>query len=119
MDIYDHTHLVVGSTSIQIIDMDNLEKRRTVADDSNEDESLEDPPLHLVKFGPKGRLATASAENNRVRLWPSAVTQSMGIVTMPEALFVIGEDIQGHGCVYRYCGGSVLSIIILAQGSIA
>lgn len=102
MDIYDHTHLVVGSTSIQIIDMDNLEKRRIIADDTNaEDESLEDPPLHLVKFGPKGRLATASAENNLVRLWPSVVTQTAGVVTMPEALFMVGEDIQGHGCVYR------------------
>ena len=99
--MYDHTHLVLGSTSIQVIDIDNHDKKRTVADDANEDESLEDPPLHLVKFGPKGRLVTASAEGNMVKLWPPVVDNSGGIVTMPEAMFLIGEESQRHlGCVY-------------------
>ena len=90
--VYDHTHLAIGSTSIQVIDIENRDRRRTVADDTNDDESLENPPLHLVKFGPKGYLVTASAENNIVKLWPPVVTQAGGVVTMPKAMFVVGEE---------------------------
>ena len=98
--VYDHTHLAIGSTSIQVIDIDNRDRKRTVADDSNDDESLEDPPLHLVKFGPKGRLVTASAEDSVVKLWPPVVTQAGGIVTMPAAMFMVGEENQEQGCIY-------------------
>ena len=33
--------LVIGSTLIQLVDTENLEKRRTIADDTVSDESLE------------------------------------------------------------------------------
>ena len=37
-----HSHFVaMGSTSVQLTNVDNFEWRRTVADDSHEDESLE------------------------------------------------------------------------------
>ena len=32
---------MIGSTLIQLVDIDNLEKRRTIADDTVSDESLE------------------------------------------------------------------------------
>lgn len=102
MDTHDHTYLVIGSTFVQIIDMDNPEKRRIIADDSNEDESLEDPPLHLVRFGPQGRLVTASAESNLVRLWPAVITHTTGIVTLPEALFLLKDNFEEAGCVHWY-----------------
>ncbi len=98
--VYDHTHLVLGSTSVQIVDIEDLDKRQTVADDTNDDESLDNPPLHLAKFGPQGRLVTASAESNVVKLWPPVVTQTGGIVTMPEAMLAVGEENQGRGSIY-------------------
>lgn len=98
--VFDHTHLAIGSTSIQIVDIEDQDKKQTVADDTCDDESLENPPLHLIKFGPGGRLVTASAENNVVKLWPPMVTQTGGVVTMPDAIFAVGEESQERGCVY-------------------
>ncbi len=98
--VFNHTHLAIGSTSIQIVDIEDQDKKQTVADDTCEDESLENPPLHLVEFGPNGRLVTASAESNVVKLWPPVVTQTGGVVTMPDAIIAVGEEHQERGCVY-------------------
>lgn len=93
------SYLILGSSSIQLVDMESPEKRRTVADDSHEDENLLNPPLHLVQLGPKGRLATASVESNIVKLWPP-VSQNTGHITFAESTLHVGEDRNSVGCVY-------------------
>ena len=100
VDQWEDTHLVVGSTSVQVINIDILEKRRTVADDSCEDESLENPPLHLAQYGPTGCLVTANVESNVVKVWPS-VLQTAGVVTVPEHRICVGKELDESGCVYR------------------
>lgn len=96
------SHLILGSTSIQLVDMDTPEKRRTVADDSQEveDENLLNPPLHLVHFGPKGRMVTASVEGCLVKFWPP-VSQNTGHMVSIEATIHVGEDRNSVGCIYR------------------
>ena len=102
LDISMHggSHMILGSTSIQLVDMDALEKRRIIADDTQEDENLLDPPLHLARFGPKGCLVTASVENNVVKLWPS-VSQTSSHMMYPERTIYAREDRNGNGYVYR------------------
>lgn len=100
MSMYGGNHLLLGSTSIQLLDLQAPEKRQIVADDSQEDEDLHDPPLHLVHFGPKGRMATASVESNVVKLWP-AVSQNTGRVTFAENTLSVGEDRGSIGSIYR------------------
>ena len=100
VSLYATTHLILGSTSIQLVDVEALEKRRTIADDSQEDENLLNPPLHLVQFGPKGQIATASVESNVVKLWP-AVSQNTGHITYAENTLHVGESKSSLGCVYR------------------
>lgn len=92
--------MILGSTSIQLMDMSAPEKRQIVADDSQEDESLHDPPLHLVRFGPKGRMVSASVESNTVKLWPS-LAQNTGHMTSVESSMKVGKD-KTFGAIYRY-----------------
>lgn len=96
------SHMILGSTSIQLMDMDAPEKRRTVADDTQEeeDENLLNPPLHLVQFGPKGRMVSASVEDCTVKVWPP-VLQNTGHMMAVEASIHVGEDRNSVGCVYR------------------
>lgn len=105
VSMYAGSHLILGSTSIQLVDVESPEKRRTVADDTQEDENLLDPPLHLVQFGPKGQIVTASVESNVVKLWP-AVSQNSGHITYAESTLHVGEDKSSMGCVYRYVAAS-------------
>lgn len=62
----------------------------------------QNPPLHLVAFGPKGRLVTAAVESNIVKLWPS-VTPHSSIVTTPESSITVSHEqsVTEEGCVYR------------------
>ena len=101
------SHVILGSTSIQLVDMEAPEKRRTIADDTQEDENLLDPPLHLAQFGPKGRIVTASVENNIVKLWPS-VSQTANHMMYPEHTIYAREDRSGSGYVYRLVYNSLL-----------
>ena len=103
ISIYGSSHLILGSTSIQLVDIEFPEKRRTIADDLQEDESLIDPPLHLSQFGPKGEMATASVENNIVKLWPQ-VPHTSSHDTQPECRLLVGDS-DTNGCVYRYVTG--------------
>ena len=100
MSIHSGSHLILGSTSIQLMDMSAPEKRQIVADDSQEDESLHDPPLHLVRFGPKGRVVSASVESNTVKLWPS-LAQNTGHRAFVESCLKVGEE-KSFGTIYRY-----------------
>ena len=91
---------MVGSTTVQLIFLDNLDKRRTIADDMGSDESIEDPALHRVKFGPKGHIVTASVEASVLKLWP---TMSIGskIVAEPDTRILMGQELDEFGCIYR------------------
>lgn len=100
VDQWEDSQLVVGSTSVQLISVDYLERRRTVADDSCEDESLENPPLHFAQFGPTGSLVTANVESNVIKIWPSVV-QASNVVTIPEKRISVGQELDDSGCVYR------------------
>lgn len=100
MSIYGDSHLILGSTSIQLLDMQAPERRQIVADDTQEDENLHDPPLHLVRFGPKGRMVTASVENNVVKMWP-ALSNNTGHITFAENTLHVGEDRNTIGSIYR------------------
>ena len=100
LSVYGGNHLLLGSTSIQLVDLDSPEKRRTVADDTQEDENLQDPPLHLAKFGPKGHMVTGSVENVVVKLW-SPVTQTTGHIMHPETIILVREDKYSIGSIYR------------------
>lgn len=82
------------------MDMSAPEKRQIVADDSQDDENLHDPPLHLVRFGPKGRMVSASVESNTVKLWPSLAQNTTGHVTSVESSLKVGED-RSFGTIYR------------------
>lgn len=101
IDEWEDTNLLVGSTSVQLINIENLERKRTIADDSCEDESLENPPLHFAQYGPTGSLVTANVESNVVKVWPSVV-QTSGVVTVPEKRICVGQELDDSGCVYRY-----------------
>ena len=62
----------------------------------------QNPPLHLVAFGPNGHLVTAAVESNIVKIWPP-LSQS-NIVTTPDSSIAVKHE-QGQeeaGCVYRY-----------------
>ena len=62
----------------------------------------QNPPLHLVTFGPNGHLVTATVESNIVKIWPP-LSQS-NIVTTPDFNITVKHE-QGQeeaGCVYRY-----------------
>jgi len=109
--------LAIGSTNIQLVDTNNLDKRRTVADDTVSDESLQNPPLHLVAFGPKGRLVTAAVESNIVKLWPS-VTPHSSIVTTPESSITVSHEqsVTEEGCVYSLSMSPSLNSPWLAVG---
>lgn len=98
--MYGDSHLILGSTSIQLLDMQAPERRQIVADDTQEDEDLHDPPLHLVQFGPKGRMVTASVESNVVKLWPT-LSQNTGHITFTENTVYVGEDRNSVGSIYR------------------
>lgn len=91
--------LVIGSTSTQLVNMDNYDRRRTIVDTSmeEEDEDLENPPLHLVTFGSQGRLATAAVEGNTVKLWPPVSSKS-NIVSIPDTSIAVGQELPG--CIY-------------------
>ena len=99
MSTYGGNHLVLGSTSIQLVDLNELEKRQTIADNVQDDENLVDPPLHLTQFGPKGKMATASVENNTVKLWPH-ISLSSDCSTHPENRIKVGGA-SGTGYIYR------------------
>ena len=101
ISMHGNSYLLLGSTTIQLVDMESLEKRRTVADDTQEDENLLCPPLHLAQFGPNGQMVTASVENNKVKLWP-LISQTTGHITHPEKMLHIGEDKNSIGSIYRY-----------------
>ena len=101
--LHTGNHMILGSTSIQLMDIDSPEKRRTLADDSQEeeDENLLNPPLHLVQFGPKGRMVTASVEGSLIKVWPP-VSQNTGPMVSIESTIHVGEDRNSVGCVYRF-----------------
>ena len=90
VDQWEDTHLVVGSTSVQVINIDILEKRRTVADDSCEDESLENPPLHLAQYGPTGCLVTANVESNVV------ICKQQVLLRSQSTEFVSGKNLMSQ-----------------------
>ena len=98
-------YMIAASTSIQLIDRESPERRRTIADDVAEDENLEDPPLHLVRFGPKGQVATASVESNILKLWPS-VAQTSSPNMQPENRIQVQENKDTTGYIYRYTESS-------------
>ena len=62
----------------------------------------QNPPLHLVAFGPKGRLVTAAVESNIVKLWPP-ISPNSSIVTTPESSITVThkQNVKEPGCVYR------------------
>lgn len=108
ISVYGGSHVILGSTSIQLVDIESPEKRRTIADDLHEDENLNDPPLHVVQFGPKGRMATASVESNTVKLWPQ-VPHISSHNTHPESRLHVGDSV---GSIYKY----VLLLICIDRG---
>ena len=100
MSVFGGSHLMLGSTSIQLLDLQLPDKRQIVADDTREDENLHNPPLHLVQFGPKGRMVTASVESSLVKLWP-APSSNTGRITRAEKTLHVGEDKDSVGTIYR------------------
>ena len=100
IDIHGDNQLVVGSTTVQFMYLDNLEKRRTIADDMGSDESLEDPALHRAKFGPKGHIITASVEASVLKLWP-VMSNTSKIVSEPDTRILMGQELDQPGCIYR------------------
>lgn len=105
ISMYGNSHMVLGSTSIQLVNVESPEKRRTVADNLQDDENLLDPPLHLTQFGPKGQMATASVENCTVKLWPQ-VPHASSHITHPEGRIHVGGG-GTPGSIYRYSGSVV------------
>ena len=100
IDIHGEKQLVVGSTTVQLINLDSLDRRRTIADDMGSDENLLDPALHRVRFGPKGHIITAGVEGSVLKLWP-VMTNSSKIVSEPDTRLMIGQELDEQGCVYR------------------
>ncbi len=98
---FNEQHVVMASTSIQLVDLQSQDRRRTIADDVADDENLEDPPLHLAQFGPTGKVVTASVESNVLKLWPSMSSTSSPHV-QPEARIQVQDDSNSTGCIYRY-----------------
>ncbi|XP_019848951.1 PREDICTED: uncharacterized protein LOC109580353 isoform X2 [Amphimedon queenslandica] len=92
--------LALGSASIQVIDTTSpdYEWRRTVADDSSDDENLSDPPLHFVAYTSSGHLISASVESNLVKIWP--LINKGSIMMEPEGVLRIKEDMK-HGRITR------------------
>jgi ankyrin repeat protein len=82
-------HLVVSSTFVTLNSLGDPGQRRIVADDSQEDESLTDPPLHFASFGAEGVLATASVEGHVVKVWPPMTPQA-GLPVQPQARLEVG-----------------------------
>ena len=100
IDVHGENQLVVGSTAVQLINLDNLDRRRTIADDMGSDENLLDPALHRARFGPKGHVITAGVEGSVLKLWP-VMTSSSKIVSEPDTRLMIGQELDEPGCVYR------------------
>lgn len=100
IDIHGEKQLVVGSTTVQLINLDSLDRRRTIADDMGSDENLLDPALHRARFGPKGHIITAGVEGSVLKLWP-VMTNSSKIVSEPDTRLMIGQELDEQGCVYR------------------
>lgn len=100
IDIHGEKQLVVGSTTVQLINLDSLDRRRTIADDMGSDENLLDPALHRARFGPKGHIITAGVEGSVLKLWP-VMTSSSKIVSEPDTRLMIGQELDEQGCVYR------------------
>ena len=92
---------MVGSTTVQLINLNNFDKRRTIADDMGSDENLLDPALHRVKFGPKGHIITAGVEGSVLKLWP-IMSSSSKIVSEPDTRIMMGQELDESGCIYRY-----------------
>lgn len=109
--MHGSNHLILGSTSLQLVDGDNPEKRRTVADDTQEDENLLDPPLHLARFGPKGTLVTASVENCLVKVWPpiDENTGMYSIIICDRCLYLAPRHTCGLGVFFLSCVAALLS----------
>lgn len=92
--------VAMGSTFIQVADVITESGwRRTVADDSSEDESLENPPLHLVSFTPDGHLVTAGVESNDVKIWPSINPDS--VISQPLTIYHPKEEKDEAGTIFR------------------
>jgi len=108
---FKERYVIMGSTSIQLVDLENPERRRTIADDVEEDENLLDPPLHLAKFGPTGRVVTASVESNVLKFWPALASMSSPVV-QPEVRVQVKEDRDSVGCIYRWVKGSYRGVNI-------
>lgn len=100
IDIHGDNQLLVGSTTVQLINLDNTDRRRTIADDMGSDENLLDPALHRARFGPKGHVITAGVEGSVLKLWP-VMTSSSKIVSEPDTRLMIGQELDNPGCVYR------------------
>jgi ankyrin repeat protein len=82
-------HLVVSSCFVTLESLDETNQRRIVADDTQEDESLTNPPLHFASFGPDGMLVTASVEGHVVKVWPPMASQT-AIAVQPQARLTVG-----------------------------
>lgn len=56
------------------------------------------PPQHLAAFTPAGLLATVSADDNKVKLWPCP-TPDCGNITKPQGVIPVKTK---PGCICRY-----------------
>jgi WD40 repeat protein len=98
---YHAPFLVAASTTIQVTNSTNYDWKRTIADDSTEDESLEDPPLHMATYCPDGHLITATAESNIIKIWPPTSANSVG--GAPKNTIKVQEKTKDVGTIKRIC----------------